>query len=172
MAEIVSRSSDECQICNLNSRLIEDGAESVSWSDLWENECHLYVRTSTDHGCIHGLRLDIQGAEYRRISKGKDTRMCDFSVVAVLGNAAQLIAIELKGGVAYSEEIEQLVEGLRVLHEYFQENDLVARPEACWVVGREVEKLSFSLRDKLTSLRFGSETVRLHLLECGEVLHL
>lgn len=165
-------SNSECQICSISSRLIQDGAESISWSDLWENECHLYVRTSAGHGCIHGLRLDIQGAAYRRISKGKDTRMCDFSVVAVLGNAAQLIAIELKGGVAYSEEIEQLVEGLRVLHEYFQKNGLVARPEAYWVVGREVEKLSFSLRDKLTSLRFGSESVKLHILECGEVLHL
>ncbi|MCY3962208.1 MAG: hypothetical protein OXG34_11190 [bacterium] len=172
MAEIVSCSNDECQICSLNLRLIEDGAESVSWSDLWENECHIYVRTSASHSCIHGLRLDIQGAAYRRISKGKDTRMCDFSVVAVLGNAAQLIVVELKSGVAYSDQIEQLAEGLRVLHEYFQENGLVARPEAYWVVGREVEKLSFSLRDKLTSLRFGSEVVVLHILECGTVLHL
>lgn len=98
--------------------------------------------------------------------------MCDFSVLAVLDNAAQMIVIELKGGVAYSDQIEQLAEGLRVLHEYFHENGLVARPEACWVVGREVEKLSFSLRDKLTSLRFGSEAVKLHILECGEVLHL
>jgi len=98
--------------------------------------------------------------------------MCDFSVVAVLGNAAQLIVVELKSGVAYSDQIEQLAEGLRVLHEYFQENGLVARPEAYWVVGREVEKLSFSLRDKLTSLRFGYEVVLLHILECGTVLHL
>lgn len=98
--------------------------------------------------------------------------MCDFSIVAVVGNTAQLIAIELKGGVSYSGEIEQIAEGMRVLHEYFQENGLVARPEAYWVVGREVEKLSFSLRDKLTSLRFGSESVKLHILECGEVLRL
>lgn len=98
--------------------------------------------------------------------------MCDFSVLAVLGDVAQLIVIELKGGVAYSEEIEQLAEGLRVLYEYFQENGLVARPKAYWVVGREVEKLRFSLRDRLTSLRFGPVPVELHILDCGTELQL
>lgn len=98
--------------------------------------------------------------------------MCDFSVLAVQGRTAQLIVIELKSGVAYASDIDQLAQGLRVLYERYQENGLMTHPEAYWVVGREIDKLMFSLRDKLTSLRFGSMVVKLHIQECGEVLHL
>lgn len=161
-----------CQVCQLNRRLIDKGAESVPWADLCEQGCHLYVRISIDHGCIHGLRLDKQQAVYRRISRGAVTKMCDFSVVAVLGYAAQLIVVELKSGLADAEAIDQLDQGLRVLHAVFQENGLEPRPAAYLVAGRQVDKLRFSLRDKLTSLRFGSSPVILHILECGDELPL
>ena len=98
--------------------------------------------------------------------------MCDFAVIAVLGQDAQLIVVELKSGVAYAEDIDQLAQGLRVLHDHFQDNGLAPRPAAYFVAGREVDKLKFSLRDKLTSLRFGSSPVILHILECGNKLPL
>ena len=93
--------------------------------------------------------------------------MCDFAVLAVLGDIAQLVIIELKSGVAYDYEIEQLVEGIRVLSLYFEENGLESRPKAYFVVGREVDKLRYSLRNKLASLRFSSRPVTLEILECG-----
>lgn len=48
----------------------------------------------------------------------------------------------------------------------------MARPLVCFVVGREVDKLRYSLRDRLTSRRFGSMPVRLEVLECGDPLGL
>lgn len=164
--------SHECPVCELNSRLIEDGAESVAWSDLCEHDCHAYVRTGPSHRCVHGLRLDVPTAEYRRVSKAKTRRMCDFSVLAVHEQAALLVVVELKSGVAYADDLDQLSEGLRVLHEFFEANGLMARPRACLVVGREVDRLSYSLRDRLTSLRFGSAPVRLDILKCGDLLEL
>ncbi len=59
-----------------------------------------------------------------------------------------------------------------MLHEFFEGNGLTARPKACFVVGREVDKLRFSLRDRLTSLRFGPQPVRLDILECGDSMEL
>ena len=159
-------------MCQLNRRLVDDGAESVPWDDLCEQDCHLYVRLRADHSCIHGLRLDKQNATYRRISKRVVTRMCDFAVIAVLGHDAQLIVVELKSGVAYADDIEQLDQGLRVLHSFFQKNGLTPHPAAYFVAGREVDKLRYSLRYKLTSLRFGSSPVILNIRECGDKLPL
>lgn len=68
-----------------------------------------------DLGCEHGLRLDVPEAGYRRVSKGRTTKMCDFAVLAVAAATAPLRAVELKSGAAYADEaIEQLSEGLRV----------------------------------------------------------
>lgn len=159
-------------MCNLSQRLVESGAERVAWSDLYEHSCHLYVRLRNEHRCRHGLRLDIDGASYRRPSSGDQSRMCDFAVVTVIRDTADLSVVELKGGVAYAEDTEQLSEGLRVLHELFEENGLAPQPKAYWVVGREVEKLRFAMRDRLTSLRFGSEPVQLQILECGDTVNL
>lgn len=170
--EAVRCSNEECQVCQLNKRLIRDGAESISWSDLCEQHCHLHVYPSNDHRCLHGLRLDVEDADYRRVSKREITRMCDFSVLAVLDRTAQLIVVELKSGIAYAKDIDQLSEGLRVLYERFRENSLIARPEAYFVVGRDIDKLAYSLRDKLTSLRFGTAPVQLNIVECGTELHL
>ena len=159
-------------MCNLSLRLIEGGAERVAWSDLNEHSCHLYVRLHNEHRCRHGLRLDIDGATYRHPSRGDQSRMCDFAVVAAIRDAAELAVVELKSGIAYSEEAEQLCEGLRALHELFEENGLIPHPRAYWVVGREADKLRFAMRDRLTSLRFGSDLVQLQILECGDTVDL
>ena len=98
--------------------------------------------------------------------------MCDFAVVAAIKNVANLLVIELKSGVAYPDEVEQLSEGLRALHDHFEENGLHSQPEAYLVVGREVDKIRFALRDKLTSLRFGAKPVQLQILECGATVNL
>ena len=98
--------------------------------------------------------------------------MCDFSVLANSAQTVHLVVVELKSGVAYADDIDQLSQGLRVLHGFFQENGLVARPAAYFVVGREVDKLRFSLRDKLTSLRFGTLPVNLNIVNCGDILNL
>ena len=98
--------------------------------------------------------------------------MCDFAVLAVTGGLAQLVAIELKSGGAYAKDIDQLREGLRVLHDNFEENGLTPNPTAFFVVGRDLDKLRYALRDRLASLKFGSTTVKLQILECGDSLHL
>ncbi len=98
--------------------------------------------------------------------------MCDFAVLAVTGGLAQLVAIELKSGAAYADDIDQLREGLRVLHDHFEENGLTPNPTAYFVVGRDLVKFRQSLQDKLASLRFGSRRVKLKFLECGDSLHL
>ena len=98
--------------------------------------------------------------------------MCDFAVLAVTGSLAQLVVIELKSGAAYVDDLEQLSEGLRVLHDHFEENGLTPDPTAYFVVGRDLDKLGFALRDKLGSLRFGSTRVKLRILECGDSLRL
>lgn len=172
-------------VCQLNDTLILKEAESVPCFDLSEQSCDLHVRLKDGHRCVHGLRLDMPDAEYRRLSKGTRTKMCDFSVLAVFRDTpdttrkgkAQLVVIELKSGVAYATEIiDQLAEGLRVLREYFhgldETDDLTARPQARLVVGREREKLEYSLRDQLGSLKFGSRLVKLQILGCGGELQL
>ena len=164
--------SAECQVCNLNSKLVELGAEAVSSSDLEENSCHLNIQTTDTHRCLYTLRLDVPGVEYRFVTKGQDTRMCDFAVLAVTGNTAQLFAIELKSGAASPKDIEQLREGLRVLIDHFEENGLKLNLTAYFVVGRDLDRLRQSLRDKLNSLKFGSTTAKLKFLECGDSLHL
>ena len=98
--------------------------------------------------------------------------MCDFAVIVAIEDTASLVVVELKSGVAYAEDVEQLSEGLRVLHDHFQEDGLNPRPEAYWVVGKEVDKLRFALRDRLTSLRFGPKPVQLQILECGATVYL
>lgn len=171
-SETLRCSSTECQVCNLNAKLVEHGAEAVALSDLEEHSCRLYVHKTDSHRCLHGLRLDLDKAEYRHVSKGQNTKMCDFAVLAVTGNVAQLVAVELKSGAGYADDIEQLRQGLRVLHDYFEENGLTPAPTAYFVVGRDVDKLSYALRDQLASLRFGSRRVKLEILECGDSLHL
>lgn len=111
--EALRCSGTKCQVCNLNEKLIEHGAITVSLSELEENRCRLYFEIAATHRCIHGLRLDLDRAEYRYVSKDQDTRMCDFAVLAVNRNVAQLVAIELKSGAAYAEDLEQLGQGLR-----------------------------------------------------------
>ena len=171
-SETLRCASPECQVCNLHSKLVEHGAEPVSLSDLEENSCQLYVHIAGTHRCLYTLRLDLDEAEYRFVRKGQVTRMCDFAVLAVNGSLAQLVAIELKSGAASPEDIDQLREGLRVLHDYFDENGLTPNPTAYFVVGRDLDKLRFALRDKLASLRFGSTRVKLQILECGGHLYL
>lgn len=177
LSELAPCADYECPVCELNSRLIQDGAESVEWSDLCEHDCHAYVRTGPSHRCVHGLRLDVQTAQYRRVSRSETMRMCDFAVLAVhdqsvRDQAALLVVVELKSGVAYADDLDQLSEGLRVLHDFFEGNGLMARPRACFVDGREVDKLRYALRDRMTSLRFGSMPVRLEILKCGDLLEL
>ena len=164
--------SAECQVCNLNSKLLEHGAEAVSLIDLEENSCRLELHITGPHRCLYTLRLDLDEAEYRFVKKGQITKMCDFAVLAVTGNTARLLAIELKSGAAYADDIEQLREGLRVLHDNFEENGLTPNPAAFFVVGRDLDKLRYALRDRLASLKFGSTTVKLQILECGDSLHL
>ncbi len=164
--------SAECQVCNLNSKLLEHGAEAVSLFDLEENLCRLDIQTTVTHRCLYILRLDVPGAEYRFVKKGQDTRMCDFAVLAVNSSLAQLVPIELKSGAANPDDIEQLREGLRVLIDHFEENGLKLNLTAYFVAGRELDKLRYSLRDRLASLSFGSTPVKLKILECGDSLHL
>ena len=171
-SETLRCASPECQVCNLHSKLVEHGAEAVSLFDLEENLCRLNIQTTDTLRCLYTLRLDIDEAEYRFVRKGQVTRMCDFAVLAVTGGVAQIVAIELKSGAASPEDINQLREGLRVLHDYFDENGLTPNPTAYFVVGRDLDKLRFALRDKLASLRFGSTRVKLQILECGGHLHL
>lgn len=159
-------------MCRLDFCLTQEGAERTPWSNLNEQRCYLSVRASNDHVCIYGLRLDVPAARYRQVSKGVITRMCDFALLAVLGRTAKVVVIELKSGAASPDDIKQLSEGLRVLHDLFQQNGLKVRPRAYFVVGKEAAKLGFSLRDKLTSLRFGDRLVPLKILDCGEVLNL
>ena len=144
----------------------------MPWSDLCELKCHLYVQANDGVRCVHGLRLDVPQADYRRVSKGREAKMCDFSVIAGVGQAARLVVVELKSGVAYPDAIDQLEEGLRVLHERFERDGQVALPLAYLVVGREIDKTRFALRDKLTSLRFGSSRVKLKIEECGHTFQL
>ena len=171
-SETLRCASPECQVCNLHSKLVEHGAEAVSLSDLEENLCRLNIQTTDTHRCLYTLRLDVPGVEYRFVKKGQDTRMCDFAVLAVTGGLAQLLAIELKSGAANADDIEQLREGLRVLHDNFEENGLTPNPTAYFVVGRDLDKLRYALRDRLASLSFGSTPVKLKILECGDSLHL
>ena len=171
-SETLRCASPECQVCNLHSKLVEHGAEAVSSSDLEENSCHLNIQTTDTHRCLYTLRLDVPGVEYRFVTKGQDTRMCDFAVLAVKGNTAQLFAIELKSGTASPKDIEQLREGLRVLIDHFEENGLKLNLTAYFVAGRDLDKLRYALRDRLADLTFGSTLVKLKILECGDSLHL
>ena len=163
----------ECQVCNLNSKLLEHGAEAVSLIDLEENSCRLDIHTTDAHRCLYTLRLDLDEAEYRIVKKGDITRMCDFAVLAVTGRLAQLVVIELKSGAASLEDLDQLSEGLRVLHEYFEQNGLTPDPTAYFVVGKELDRLRHALTiDRPADLRFGSRRVKLEILECGDSVHL
>ena len=155
-------------VCRLHSCLLREGAESVSLSDLCEKGCHLQVKASQEHDCVHGLRLDVQSATYRHISKGKVTRMCDFLVLAARGENAQMIVVEIKSGAADADDIEQLSQGLRVLFERFQDNGLKANPHAFFVVGKYANKLRWALRGQ--HVYFGTTRVPWDILECGDTL--
>ena len=156
----------------MRSDLVADGAEAVDWRHLSENICELFVVAGTVDRCTFGLRLDASGAKYRRIKQGRQTRMCDFAVMGVATATARLVAIELKEGAGYADDVEQLVQGLRVLRQYFPVNGLSPHPDAVFVVGREADKLAFSLRDQLERLQFGAIQVRLHFLTSGDELKL
>ena len=164
--------SPECQVCNLHSQLVEQGAEAVPLTDLEENSCRLNVHTTDTHSCLYALRLDLDEAKYRIVTKGHITRMCDFAVLAVTGRLAQLVVIELKSGAASLEDLDQLSEGLRVLHDYFEQNGLTPNPTAYFVVGKELDTLRRTLKDRHASLRFGSRRVKFEILGCGDSLHL
>ena len=98
--------------------------------------------------------------------------MCDFAVVAHRRKVAHLAAIELKSGAADPEDIEQLKEGLDLLHSYFDYDGPEPRLVAYFVVGKEADRLGFALRDRLSTLRFGSRPVKLEIRICGESVHL
>ena len=132
----------------------------------------MYVQPVSAPPCIHGLRLDVEDAQYRQVSKGKITKMCDFAVIAAQANTTRLIVVELKSGTAYAETIEQLSEGLRVLSDFFQDDSHQVRPAAYLVVGRDAKRLGFLLQDKLSTLKFGFMPVPLTIFKCGAVLEL
>ncbi len=156
----------------MRAHLVRDDAVVVDWRHLSENDCEVTVAARAVDRCIFGLRLDPDEASYRQIKKGKQTRMCDFAVGGVAGTTARLAAVELKEGPGYEEHIEQLVEGLRVLHDYFPQQGLSPIPVAVFVVGEEADRLAFSLRDKLDVLKFGDTQVPLRVLTSGDVLGL
>lgn len=168
---LCSDNDSKCQVCQLSESLIREGAKTIPWTNLYEQSCKLRILSKEGHKCIRGLRLDMPGAKYRHLPEST-RRMCDFSILAVFENTAQLIVIELKSGYASSKDIDQLTQGLQVLYEYFEDNGLTARPQAYLVANKGLNKFKFSLRDKLTSLRFGSKPVKLEILQCGDALHL
>jgi len=98
--------------------------------------------------------------------------MCDFAVAGATPSFAMIAAIELKEGPGYEDDIEQLVEGLKVLHRYYAHDGLSPQPVAVFVVGEEADRLAFSLRDRLDELRFGDIQTPLRVLTSGDVLTL
>lgn len=156
----------------MRAHLVRDDAVVVDWRHLSENNCELTVTANAVNQCMLGLKLDPDEASYRRIKKGEQTRMCDFAVGGVAGSAALLATVELKEELGREEDIEQLVNGLRVLHDYFPQQGLSPRPVAIFVVGAEADRLAFSLRDQLDDLKFGETRVPLRVLTSGDVLEL
>lgn len=98
--------------------------------------------------------------------------MCDFAILSASKNTARLLAIELKRGAADTEDLEQLVEGLALLHQYFEVGRLKPRPAAFFAVGKERDRFGFAVRDQLSRLMFGSKPAKLGMLDCGDRLHL
>lgn len=165
------RCSDEhCQVCQLFQKLVNDGAVEVSLYDLNEHSCHLLIQPAKDNRCLRALRLDVQGARYRFISKGEESKMCDFATCAVNENIAHLAAIELKSGAAEIAAVEQLKEGIRVLTECLDSGDLKPELAAYLVVGKQADVLRFTLRDKLGAFEVNSTIVKFHILDCGDSL--
>lgn len=159
-------------MCQLIQKLVNDGAVEVSPYDLNEHSCHLLVQPAKDNRCLSALRLDVQGAQYRFVSKGKERKMCDFSVCAVNENIAHLAAIELKSGAAEIAAIEQLEEGIRVLTEFFESGDLKSELSAYLVVGKQADVFRFTMRDRLTTFKVNSIYVKFDILDCGDSLTL
>lgn len=56
VSELAPCVNPECPVCELNSRLIQGGAESVAWPDLCEHDCHAYVRAGPSRRTL--LRID------------------------------------------------------------------------------------------------------------------
>lgn len=165
---------DYCNACDTYVALLRDGAAARDWWYMEENGCELLVVRQSQVDCPFGLKLDPDDAEYRKKSKAETMRMCDIAILGRRNSEPFVIAIELKSGVAYEDELEQLVQGLNVLYQYSQHNS----PNPCitaaayFVVGREGDKLRFAVRDKLSSLRFGPHPVRFDILDCGTTLKL
>jgi len=82
------------------------------------------------------------------------------------------MVLELKSGAADENAINQLQQGLRALYESLGPKSLHTRPFAYLAVGQQADTFRFAMRDKLSTLKFGTEQVRLIIIECGTTISL
>ena len=112
-------------------------------------------------------------ARYRvTVRRDEDSKMCDFAVLATTNGHDRAAVIELKRRIAdWPHAGEQLGEGLRALHEKFDDTGLVLPLRACLAVGKQASQLRNLLRSHGVCPRFGSRPVSVEVVDCGSALN-
>ena len=162
-----------CEVCAVRTVLLDAGAEDVRSASLRDGDCDITVADQGDCTCQSRFRVDIDRAAYRSTADpNRDTKMCDFAVIAVVGGEGHVVAMELKRSTPqWPEGGEQLQEGVRMLHDHFSGRELRTIPRACFVLGKRVEQFQRFLQAEGFRVYYGTRPVPVEVLECGSTIN-
>ena len=156
----------------MRATLLDAGAEDILGASLRDGDCHITVADRGDCACQSRFRVDIDRAAFRTTAKpNHDTKMCDFAVIAVVGEEGCAVALELKRSTPeWPEGGEQLQEGIRMLHDHFGHRRLRTVPRACFVLGKRVDQFQRFLQAEGFRVYYGTHPVQVEVLECGSTI--
>ena len=163
---------DACEVCAVRAQLLDARAEDIAGASLRDGDCDITVVDRGDCTCQSRFRVDTKGAAYRRTAqRNRDTKMCDFAVIAVVGDEGRAVALELKRSTPdWPEGGEQLQEGVRMLHDHFGHRSLPMAPRACFVLGKRADQFQRFLQAEGFRVSYGTRSLPVEVLECGSTL--
>lgn len=132
---------------------------------LKERACWRNVLFETECQCEARLRLDHPEARYRRNTRtGQLSEMCDYAIVGLRANLFYIRVLELKGGSAEREAINQIRAGLIIL-DRFLPSGIKYNVRAYALANRNTGRFKpIAVNSKL---RFRTTPVRLQVEKCG-----
>ena len=163
-------SGSHCLICDLYKKLSSANGTALklyTGTSLSDNDCSLDLRIGSASACQLRVKLDSGNLQTGKTSGGNQHKMCDFAVAARVDGTVCISVVELKNGAAKLAVIEQLQEGLTLLHRLLPRNVSV-HAYAILATSKQNQQLKNQIRGSRAILAFGSKPVQLRIHKCGE----
>lgn len=136
---------------------------------MHDEGCSLDIRFAPGSRCEFRVRLDVPTADYRLTQgTGQTSKMCDFAAGGLQDGEFRVLVIELKGGAASRDAVDQLQEGLNLIRGHLDRSAARVSPQAYLVADKQTSQLKNLLRSSKERLRFGSSKLQLVVRRCGD----